>query len=106
LEVPLQYSFYFFLLSQLAKLKFRALIKKPGKTAPTRGFTGGQRCCRRQSGTSLYQLAKVLFLGKQVPACTCLPSNSSSLGWYELVPARQRVIPCQAGQSLHRLAKK
>jgi hypothetical protein len=41
LKVPLQYSFYFFLLSQLAKLKFRALIKKPGKTAPTRGFTGG-----------------------------------------------------------------
>jgi hypothetical protein len=83
-----------------------ALIKKPGKTAPTRGFTGGQRRCRQRPGTSLYQLAKALFLGKQVPACTCLPRNSSSLGWYKLVPAQRRVIPHQEGQSLYQLAKK
>ncbi|PLW17667.1 hypothetical protein PCANC_06108 [Puccinia coronata f. sp. avenae] len=83
-----------------------ALIKNPGKTAPTRGFTGGRRRCHRRSGTSLYQLAEALFLGKQVPACTCLPRNSSSSGWYELVPARRRVIPRRAGQSLYRLAEK
>jgi hypothetical protein len=46
------------------------LDKKPGKIAPTRGFTGGQRRI-----------------------------------WYKLVPARQGVIPWQAGTGLHLLAK-
>ncbi|PLW44840.1 hypothetical protein PCASD_07126 [Puccinia coronata f. sp. avenae] len=68
-------------------------------------FTGWQRRCRRQAGTSLSQLAEALFLGKQVPACTCSPKNSFLAGWYKLVPPRQGVLSCRAGQSLYRLAE-
>jgi hypothetical protein len=49
--------------------------------------------------TTLYQLAKVLSLGEQVPAYNYLPKNSSLAGWYKVVPAWQGVIPWRAGMS-------
>jgi hypothetical protein len=62
-----------------------------------------------QAGTSLSQLAKALFLGRQVPPCqawqagTTLPRNNSLEGWYKLLPAQQGVIPFQEGTSLYQL---
>ncbi|PLW10034.1 hypothetical protein PCANC_22772 [Puccinia coronata f. sp. avenae] len=99
------------------KLDIKNLIwgvdKKPGKTAPTRGFTGGQRRSRRRSGTSLYQLAEALFLGKQAPACTCLPRNSSSAAGTSLYPHGKELFlaeqllgglaqPCTSSASRHK----
>jgi hypothetical protein len=63
----------------------------------------------RHAGTRLYQPAKELFLGKQVPTCNYSPRNSSSASWYKHVPARQRVlwaiVPLRAGTSMYQPAK-
>jgi hypothetical protein len=46
-----------------------------------------------QAGTSFYQLAKELFLGKPVQALTFLARNNSLPSGYKLVPACQEFIP-------------
>jgi hypothetical protein len=91
----------------------KGVDKRTGKTAwrtaTTRGFSGGWRRCRRRAGTSFDQLAEALFLGKQIPACTCSPTKKLLGGLVQActgpVTACRRITPQRVGTCLYQLGE-